>query len=91
MSIKIRLHPYLKKFTHGHEVVETTGQTIGECINDLEIQFPELKQQLHDKQGELLSYYAIYISSSDGFYPEEVSTPVSDGDELVILTVPTGG
>ena len=91
MSIRIRLHPYLKKFTHGHEVVETTGQTIDECINDLEIQFPELKQQLRDEQGRLFSSYAIHINSSDGFSPEETSTPVSDGDELIILTIPTGG
>jgi len=91
MSIRIRLHPYLKKFTHGHEIVETTGQTIDECINDLETQFPELKQQLRDDRGELLSFYAIYVNSSDGFYPEETSSPVSDGDELIILTVPTGG
>ena len=63
MSVKIRLHPYLKKFTHGQMVAEAVGQTIGECIDDLETQFPGIKQRLCDEQGKLLSYYDIYVKS----------------------------
>ncbi len=91
MSVNVRLHPYLRRFTNGHETVEAVGRTIGECLNDLETKFPGIKQRLRDEQGELLSFYEVYVKSSDGFYPEELSSPVKDGDELMIVPVIAGG
>lgn len=91
MSVKVRLHPYLRRFTNGHETVEAVGRTIGECLNDLETKFPGIKQRLRDEQGELLSFYEVYVKSSDGFYPEELSSLVKDGDEFMIVPVIAGG
>jgi len=91
MSVKVRLHPYLRRFTNGQEVVKAVGRTIGECLDDLETKFPGIKQRLRDEQGELLSFYEVYVNSSDGFSPEELSSPVKDGDELMIAPVIAGG
>lgn len=91
MSVRIRLHPYLRRFTSGQEVVEAVGRTIGECISDLETKFPGITRRLCDEQGELLSFYEVYANSSDGFRLEELSSPVKDGDELMIATVIAGG
>jgi len=91
MSVKVRLHPYLRKFTSGQEVVEAVGRTIGDCIDDLETRFPGIKRRLCDEQGNLHSFYSVYVNSSDGFCPEELSSLVKDGDELIIVTVVPGG
>ena len=90
MSVKIRLHPYLRRFTDDQAVVEVAGQTVGECIDDLEIQFSGIKKELCDERGKLLSIYDIYINS-DSSYPEELAKLVKDGDELTIVTIIAGG
>ena len=85
MSVRVRLHPYLKKFTDGRQEVEAVGQTVGECIDDLETKFPGIKQRLCDQRGKLLTMYDIHVNGYSS-YPEELAKPVKDGDELAILT-----
>ena len=86
----MRLHPYLRKFAGGREVVQVVGRTIGECVDDLEAQFPGIKQRLCDDEGKLLSFYEIYVNSESS-YPEELAKPVKDGDELTVVTLIAGG
>lgn len=86
----MRLHPYLRKSAGGREVVQVVGRTIGECVDDLEAQFPGIKQRLCDDEGKLLSFYDIYVNSESS-YPEELAKPVKDGDELTVVTVIAGG
>lgn len=90
MGVKIVFLPYLQQFTGGRRCVETTGQTIGECLNNLEIQFPGIRQQLCDEQDQLFSTLVIYINS-DGSYTQDLAKPVKDGDELIIVPVIGGG
>ncbi|MFP3975721.1 MAG: hypothetical protein ACLFVK_05800, partial [Dehalococcoidia bacterium] len=56
MSIKLRVPPNLFMLTGYQKIVETTGQNVGECIDDLDSQFPGAKRMLCDKQGQLLNY-----------------------------------
>ena len=90
MGVKMRIHPVLREFTAGQETVEVTGTTVGDCIDSLEIQFPGIKQRLCDEQGQLFSFYDIYVNSASS-YPEELAKPVNDGDELTILAIAGGG
>jgi len=90
MSVKVRFPLHLQKLTGGQEWVETTGHTVGECLDNLEIQFPGIKQRIYDEQGQLLSFYDIYVNS-DSSYPEELAKPVKDEDELTIVPLIGGG
>ncbi len=90
MGIKVRIHPFLQQFTGGQDVVESTGRTVGECLDNLEIQFPGIKQRLCDKQGHLYDYYEIYVNSESS-YPEQLAKPVKDGDVLSIVIMIGGG
>ena len=90
MSVKVKLHPYLRKFTNGQAVVEAIGQTVGECIDDLESCFPGIKGRLCDEKGNLLSVYDICVNSHSS-YPEALTESVKDGDELTIITLIAGG
>jgi len=85
MSVRVRLHPCLRNFSDGRQEVEAVGQTIGECIDDLESKFPGIRQQLCDDGGKLLTKYDIHINGRSS-YPEELAKPVKAGDELTILT-----
>lgn len=90
MSIRVRISPALQQFTGGKEVVETMGYTTGECLDNLEFQFPGIKQKICDKQGQVLSPYDIYVNGQT-VYPEELTKRLFDGDEMAIMAIMAGG
>ncbi len=90
MAITIKLHPYLTKFTDNHDTITVTGKTVGECIADLERQYPTLKEGLRDEKGKIFDYWDIFLNSVSA-YPGEMLRTVKDGDEIVLLTEIGGG
>ncbi len=90
MSINIRLHPILKSLAGGQEVVEVTGRTTGECLEELESRFPVIRQLIRDKRAQLRRHCEILVNSKST-YPEELTTPVKDGDQIEITILVTGG
>lgn len=90
MSIKVRLHPFLQYIAGWQEVLEVTGHTTGECLENLESRFPSIKQQIRDKRGQLRPYCEILVNF-ESTYPKELTTPVKDGDQIDVLFIVTGG
>jgi len=71
-------------------VVEVTGHTTGECLENLETLFPVIKQLIHDKRGQLRRYCEILVNS-ESTYPNKLTTPVKDGDQIDIEVFFGGG
>jgi len=90
MGIKVNIHPGLHQFTNGQDVAEVNGNTVGRCLDDLVRQFPGIEKGLFDKNGNLLNYADIYVNLESS-YPEELTKPVKDGDELHITLMIAGG
>jgi molybdopterin synthase sulfur carrier subunit len=90
MSIKVKLHPILQKLTGGQEEVEVTGHTTGECLENLENRFPVIKQMIRDNRGQLRRYCEILVNSKST-YPDELTAPVKDGDQIDVMCFFTGG
>lgn len=90
MSVRINIHPNLYQFTNDQTIVEVNGSTLGQCLDDLVKQFPQIKQGLFDKDGKLLNYVDIYVNQESS-YPEEMAKPVTDGDKLHITLMMAGG
>lgn len=90
MSVKIKLNPILARLVGGQEVIEVKGSTTGECLRNLEEQFPSIKQETRDKRGRLAAHYAIFVNSKCT-YPKELTTPVKNGDEIEIGIIAIGG
>lgn len=90
MSVKVTIPQFLQSFTDGKEVAYVSGSTVGECLNELTRQFPDIKTLLFDKDGKLLQRVDIYVNGKSS-YPEELAKQVSEGDELYILLVIAGG
>jgi molybdopterin synthase sulfur carrier subunit len=90
MGVRVKLPPVLLEFSGGVETLEVEGTTVNECLEELEAQFPGMRQSLLDRQGKLLRVFGIYLDS-DGLRPVELDSPVRDGDEIVILNFLMGG
>ena len=90
MTVRINVRPGMQHLTSNRDVVEVNGSTVGECLSQLVKRFPSVKDELFDKDGNVLSYVDIYVNGKSS-YPEELAKPVSDGDELYILRAIGGG
>ena len=91
MSIKVKLNPILTKSTAGQEVVEVTGRTTGECLENLESLFPSIKSEIRDKQGQLVPFYFLAVNSKLVYSSKELTTAVEDGDDIEIYPLAMGG
>jgi len=90
VSVEIYIPQFLQHLVNGVEVVDVNGITIGECLNDLVKQFPQLRASLFDKNGELLDLLNIFINRECA-YPDELMKPVNDRDKLQIMYTLAGG
>lgn len=90
MSVRVKLPPSLQELGGGVETLEVSGRTVGDCLEELEMQFPGIREVLLDRQGKLLRVFGIYLNA-DGLHPVELDTQLHDGDEIVILNFLMGG
>ncbi|MBC8178346.1 MAG: ThiS family protein [Deltaproteobacteria bacterium] len=90
MSINISIHRTHRQFTDGLDTVEVEGNNVGDCLEDLIRQFPDMRNALFDKKGKLLNAVEIYINQKSA-YPDELVKPVKDGDDIHITLMLAGG
>lgn len=90
MSAEIELSPIFARYSNNQLNVKVEGSTVGECLNDLIRQFPNLEKMLLNKEGKLQHAYDVYINGESA-YPMEMKKPVKDGDKLNIVFIIHGG
>lgn len=89
MAVTFRVF-LLRRYTGGREVVEVTGGTVGECLDDLIGKYPATREVLLDRDGRLHHTVEITVNGSSA-RPEGLARPVRDGDELCLLFQIGGG
>lgn len=90
MSVEAKIPPVFTRYTDNQQSAEVNGSTVGECLDQLVKQFPDLKPVLFDKNGRLHRHLDVYVNGASA-YPEELAKPVNDGDKLHIIMVLAGG
>ncbi len=90
MSVKVNIPYFLQYLTDGMAVAEVNGDTVGQCLDHLVEQFPDMRKELFNKHHKLLNYIDVYINGKSA-YPEELVQPVKAGDELSIILIIAGG
>lgn len=73
-----------------NEFIETSGNTVGECIDQLIQRYPGLKELVFYKDGQLQTFIEIYVNRKAAC-PNELAWPVRDGDEIHIIMTIAGG
>ena len=76
MSVRVRIPTPLRRFTGGAEEVGVGGATIASAIEDLEGQFPGIKERLCDEQGRVRRFVNIYVNGDDIRFLSSLETPV---------------
>ena len=90
MSVEISIPQFLQHLVSNKEIVNVTGNTVDDCLNDLIRQFPDLQSKLFTKKAQLQKHLEVFINGKTA-YPDELIKPVRDGDKLLILNIINGG
>lgn len=90
MDITIHLPPMFRHQTGIPEKITVTGETIGECLSALIKLHPELGEAMMTGDGEIRPGLSVYLNGENA-YPDELTKPVCDGDELHIAQMILGG
>lgn len=91
MSIQVRIPTPLRGLTNDQEVVDAQGATVDEAIEDLEKNYPGIKERLCDESGEVRRFVNLYVNQEDIRFVDGKSTALKDGDELSIVPAIAGG
>ena len=91
MKVKVRIPTPLRKFTEGMAEVQAEGSNISEIIEDLERNFPGIKEKLYDDRGALRKFLNIYLNDEDIRFMDNLNTEVRDGDMISLVPAIAGG
>jgi adenylyltransferase/sulfurtransferase len=85
-----RIPTPLRPYSGGNSEVKVAGATVGEALNDLTGQYPDLRQHLYDG-SDLRSFVNIYLNQEDIRYGDGVETTITENDTLMIIPSIAGG
>lgn len=91
MPVLVRIPTPLRRLTGGAGDAYAKGKDIGELVEDLERQFPGLRERLCDETGDFRKFVNVYLNQEDVRFLEGRQTPVKDGDEVSIVPAIAGG
>ncbi len=88
---KILIPTALRQFTEQQDAVEVSGGTVGEALNHLTAQYPNIKKNLFNDQGKLRSFVNIYVNDEDIRYLEKDATQLEGTETISIVPSIAGG
>ena len=91
MSVVVRIPTPLRKMTQNEAEVSAEGSDIASLIDNLENNYPGIKDRICDDQGEIRRFVNIYLNDEDIRFLQGQSTSLADGDEVSIIPAIAGG
>lgn len=86
----IKIPTPLRAYTGGEAVVSVSGATVGEALNNLSAQYPDIKQHIFN--GDTLrTFVNVFLGDEDIRFLDGVDTPISENDNLRIIPSIAGG
>jgi sulfur-carrier protein len=91
MPVLVRIPTPLRAVTKGNAEVQAAGDTVAAIVDDLERQFPGLRDRLVDETGELRRFINIYVNEEDIRFLDGRKTTLKEGDHVSIVPAIAGG
>ena len=91
MAVRVRIPTPLRAMTKGSADVQVTADTVGDLIEDLERQFPGMRERLVEEGGEIRRFINIYVNEEDIRFLQGAKTALTQGDEVSIVPAIAGG
>ena len=81
----------LRQFTERQDAVAVAGATVGEVLNALTTQYPDLRRQIFNDEGKVRSFVNVYLNDEDIRYLGKDATTARDGDTISLVPSIAGG
>ena len=81
----------LRRVTGGVADVSAAGGTVREIIEDLERQFPGMRERLCDETGALRRFVNVFVGDEDIRFLDGIETPIEEGAQVSIIPAVAGG
>jgi len=91
MSVKVRIPSPLRSYTHGVDVVEVSGASVGEVLAALKEKASGIETRLFKGPNTLNRFVNVYVNDEDIRFLKNLDTPVKAGDEISIVPAIAGG
>ncbi|MGZ7103780.1 MAG: ubiquitin-like small modifier protein 1 [Candidatus Angelobacter sp.] len=88
---KIHIPTPLRQYVGKQASVEVKGTTVGEAMNALVAQHPDLKKHLYTEDGKLRAFVNLYVNDEDIRYLQKEATALNEGDNISIVPSIAGG
>lgn len=88
---KIHIPTPLRQYVGKQAAVEVTGTTVGEAMNALFAQHPDLRKHLYTEDGKLRAFVNLYVNDEDIRYLQKEATAIKEGDQISIIPSIAGG
>jgi sulfur-carrier protein len=86
----IKIPTPLRAYTGGESKVTVAGNTVGEALNHLVAQHPDLKQHLYEGD-ELRKFVNVFLGDEDVRFLDGPATEIGADDSLRIIPSIAGG
>jgi molybdopterin converting factor small subunit len=86
--IRVLVPSQLHAYTGGASRLEAAGATIDAVFDDLDRRFPGLRFRVIDEQARVRPHMRLFVGYQAA---RDISTRLSDGDELLIFGALSGG
>jgi molybdopterin converting factor small subunit len=91
MAVRVKIPTQLRAAAGGAAEATVSGGTVGEVLEALYEQQPELRGRLAGDDGELRRFVNVFLAGEDIRFLDGLATPVPDGAEVTILPAVAGG
>ena len=91
MAVLVRIPTPLRAVTKGAAEVQAAGDTVADVIEDLERQFPGLRERLIDEGGAVRRFINLYVNEEDIRFLQGAKTALKPGDQVSIVPAIAGG
>ncbi len=91
MAVLVRIPTPLRSLTKGQAEVQVAADNVADLIDDLEKQFPGIKERLVDEGGEVRRFINFYINEEDVRFLQGSKTELKAGDQVSIVPAIAGG
>ena len=87
----VRIPTPLRRLTNEKDEVNTSSTNILGMVEDLESQFPGIKDRLCDEDGSIRKFINIYVNDEDIRFLNGPDTEIKDEDTVSIIPAIAGG
>ena len=81
----------LRKFTNNTAKLNVQGETIAQTVDELTVNFPDLKKHLLDDTGQIRSFVNIFVGNDDIRDLQQGNTVVKQDSVISIVPAIAGG